>query len=56
MLVSLVLDKKVDGRIDQINKRLLVGTRDNSARKYDKYNYWAGQLGEFQRIITSKVG
>eukprot|EP00698_Gefionella_okellyi_P003734 TRINITY_DN13478_c0_g1_i1.p1 TRINITY_DN13478_c0_g1~~TRINITY_DN13478_c0_g1_i1.p1 ORF type:complete len:459 (+),score=134.67 TRINITY_DN13478_c0_g1_i1:69-1379(+) len=55
MLVSLVLDCRVDGRIDQINKRLLVATRDNSAQKYNKLSYWVTQIGDFQRTIAAKV-
>lgn len=57
MVVGLVLDKTIEAKIDQINKRLIVGSRDlNAAKKYNKLFHWASQLAAYQRIITSKVG
>jgi COP9 signalosome complex subunit 2 len=56
LMVSLILDNKIRGRIDQINQLLELETNKSTAyRKYLSVDKWASQLGVLQSNIINKL-
>jgi len=57
LLVTLILDKKIRGKIDQVNQLLVVdppGTAGGSFR-YDALSQWTQQLNSLNRTVISKL-
>ncbi len=55
LLVNLILDGKIRGRIDQVNKRLVLDTHDRERAKYDAINKWTKEMGKLHAAIASKL-
>lgn len=56
LLVSLILDSKVQGRIDQVNQLLeLEGSKATTFWKYRAVEKWAGQLANLQSSIIGRL-
>ncbi|KAG2448992.1 hypothetical protein HYH02_005746 [Chlamydomonas schloesseri] len=55
LLVSLILDGRVAGNIDQVNQILEVGSRQEGARKYSALDKWAAQIGLLHAAVQNKL-
>ena len=55
LLVSLILDGRIHGRIDQVNQLLVLSKDIETAPKYQHLNEWATTLGTIQRVLLSKT-
>ncbi|GAB4820519.1 hypothetical protein N2152v2_007565 [Parachlorella kessleri] len=56
LLINLILDKRVDGRIDQVQQVLELGAPNSTdAEKYAAVNKWAVQLQSLQNAIVTKL-
>jgi len=56
LLVSLILDNRVFGHIDQVNQLLELSTgARGDAKKYAQANKWAAQLGSLNKVVVSKL-
>ena len=54
-LVSLILDRKIDGRIDQVNHLLILDAADDHRAKYEALDQWRDKLASLQTTIVSKI-
>ena len=57
LLVELILDKRIFGKIDQINGFLLLNGESNSiaSKKYDAIDKWTATLESLSTNLTSKI-
>lgn len=56
LMVSLILDNKIRGRIDQVNQLLeLDPSKDSSYWKYKAVDKWASQLGQLNNTIPQRL-
>ncbi|KAN0038719.1 hypothetical protein ACTA71_000905 [Dictyostelium dimigraforme] len=56
LLVSLILDNKIRGSIDQVNQQLELDTAKSSAYwKYTSIHKWANQIGQLNNGINNKL-
>lgn len=55
LLVSLILDKKIQGHIDQVNQLLEVGDKAAGSGKYAAMGKWAGQLSAIHTAVCNKL-
>jgi len=56
LLVSQILDGRVNGRIDMVNKRLvLLGKSAQSDHRYNSLDHWIRQVSSLQSTVTGKV-
>lgn len=55
LLVALILDGQVDGRIDQMTQLLLLNGKSADSRKYQAINKWSTQLGQLQASVFNKL-
>ncbi|KAN0019572.1 hypothetical protein ACTFIV_008606 [Dictyostelium citrinum] len=56
LLVSLILDNKIRGSIDQVNQQLELDTAKSSAYwKYTSIHKWANQIGQLSGGINNKL-
>ncbi|GBF94078.1 COP9 signalosome complex subunit [Raphidocelis subcapitata] len=55
LLVSLILDGRVTGHIDQVNQLLEVGDRAAGSGKYASMAKWARQLASIQGAVANKL-
>ncbi|QDZ22824.1 subunit 2 of COP9 signalosome complex [Chloropicon primus] len=55
LLVSLILDNRVFGHIDQVNQLLELSTTTQEAKKYEQANKWAAQLSSLNKVVVSKL-
>ncbi|KAM9970139.1 hypothetical protein ACTFIW_008083 [Dictyostelium discoideum] len=56
LLVSLILDNKIRGSIDQVNQQLELDTAKSSAYwKYTSIHKWANQIGQLNGGINNKL-
>jgi len=56
LLVSLILDRKIEGRIDQVNDLLILDSADDRKAKYEALDQWRDKLAALQVTIINKVG
>ncbi|KAJ7536647.1 hypothetical protein O6H91_12G076200 [Diphasiastrum complanatum] len=56
LLVSLILDNRVHGHIDQINQLLELGDRSKGLKKYAAIDKWNTQLRSLCQTVTSRIG
>merc|ERR1711862_506997 len=57
LLVTLILDEKIKGKIDQINRLFVVDKNPSSdnALRYDALTEWSAQLHSLNRSVTGKL-
>eukprot|EP01116_Phalansterium_solitarium_P023947 TRINITY_DN8626_c0_g1_i1.p1 TRINITY_DN8626_c0_g1~~TRINITY_DN8626_c0_g1_i1.p1 ORF type:complete len:444 (-),score=75.61 TRINITY_DN8626_c0_g1_i1:111-1442(-) len=56
LMVGLILDNKIRGRLDQVNQLLELETSKSAMqRKYTALDRWAGQLNTLQTSIVNRV-
>ncbi|GFH10401.1 PCI domain-containing protein [Haematococcus lacustris] len=56
LLVTLILDKRVTGHIDQVNQLLEVGERDDSSKvKYAALGKWSAQLKTINNGVINRL-
>ena len=55
LLVSLILDNRVFGHIDQVNQLLELSSSTQDANKYTQVNKWATQLSSLNKVVVSKL-
>mmetsp|Transcript_33556 Transcript_33556/g.99906 ORF Transcript_33556/g.99906 Transcript_33556/m.99906 type:complete len:438 (-) Transcript_33556:1484-2797(-) len=55
LLVTLILDHRVEGYIDQVNQLLEVGDRSQGTKKYAAMSKWAGQLKTIHSTVLGKL-
>jgi len=56
LLVSLILDNKIRGRIDQVNQELhLESSKSSSYWKYTSIDKWSNQLNSLQSTIINRL-
>ena len=55
LLVALILDGHIDGRIDQIGCTLLLNRTSSDAKKYAATSKWVSQLAQLQQTILTKL-
>lgn len=56
LLVSLILDNRVHGHIDQVNQLLELGDRSKGLRKYTAIDTWNTQLKSLSQTVTARIG
>ncbi|KAL5228991.1 hypothetical protein ABZP36_017256 [Zizania latifolia] len=56
LLVSLILDNRIQGHIDQVNKLLERGDRSKGMRKYQAIDKWNTQLKSIYQTVSNRVG
>ncbi|CAM0151702.1 unnamed protein product [Urochloa decumbens] len=56
LLVSLILDNRIPGHIDQVNKLLERGDRPKGMRKYNAIDKWDTQLKSIYQTVSNRVG
>ncbi|CAL5034279.1 unnamed protein product [Urochloa decumbens] len=56
LLVSLILDNRIQGHIDQVNKLLECGDRPKGMRKYNAIDKWNTQLKSIYQMVSNRVG
>lgn len=55
LLVSLILDNRITGYIDQVNQVLEVGDRNQGTKKFTALSKWSGQLRTIHAAVLSKL-
>ena len=55
LLVTLILDGRIDGQIDQIGQLLLLRRTPAEAKKFQAIGKWAGTLGTLQQAVLTKL-
>eukprot|EP00184_Porphyridium_aerugineum_P002586 CAMPEP_0184708474 /NCGR_PEP_ID=MMETSP0313-20130426/37796_1 /TAXON_ID=2792 /ORGANISM="Porphyridium aerugineum, Strain SAG 1380-2" /LENGTH=437 /DNA_ID=CAMNT_0027170063 /DNA_START=84 /DNA_END=1397 /DNA_ORIENTATION=+ len=55
LLVSLILDRKIKGRIDQANKVLELGDPDASDARYDSIQRWSEQVARLHAAVVGRL-
>ncbi|KAJ8766824.1 hypothetical protein K2173_008378 [Erythroxylum novogranatense] len=55
LLVSLILDNRIDGHIDQVNRLLERGDRSKGLKKYTAIDKWNSQLKSLSKISSNPV-
>eukprot|EP00761_Pharyngomonas_kirbyi_P012924 gb/GECH01012951.1/.p1 GENE.gb/GECH01012951.1/~~gb/GECH01012951.1/.p1 ORF type:complete len:480 (+),score=142.08 gb/GECH01012951.1/:1-1440(+) len=56
LCVDLILDKKIHGRIDQIQQLLVLTDKTSGTGRFHAINRWAKNLENTQRAVLTKVG
>ncbi|CAI5463643.1 unnamed protein product [Closterium sp. NIES-64] len=56
LLVSLILDNRVHGHIDQVNQLLELGDRSRGQRTYTALDKWSAQLRSLHQTVVNKIG
>ncbi|MFS7933779.1 putative proteasome component (PCI) domain, winged helix DNA-binding domain superfamily [Helianthus anomalus] len=56
LLVSLILDNRVQGHIDQVNRLLECGDRSKGMKKYTAVEKWNTQLRSLYQTVSNRVG
>ncbi|KAK6138255.1 hypothetical protein DH2020_020932 [Rehmannia glutinosa] len=55
LLVSLILDNRIDGHIDQVNRLLERGDRSKGMKKYTAIDKWNTQLKSLYQTVGNRV-
>ena len=55
LLVSLILDGRISGHIDQMASLLLLNPTAEDAKKFDVMHRWSKQLGGLQQGVFAKL-
>ncbi|KAI9595574.1 COP9 signalosome complex subunit 2-like protein [Syncephalis fuscata] len=54
LLVTLILDEKIEGQIDQVNRRLELKKIEQDREKYANMTKWTQSLKDLQKIVTNQ--
>ncbi|XP_073971695.1 COP9 signalosome complex subunit 2-like [Rhodnius prolixus] len=54
LLVSCILDKVINGKIDQINKVLVINEKERSSKRYNSIGNLSANIGRLQEKILTK--
>lgn len=55
LLVTLILDGRLTGHIDQVNQLLEVGDKNQGSRKYTALDKWTRQLTALHTLVVNKL-
>lgn len=55
LLVSLILDQRISGYIDQVNQLLEVGDKQQGSRKYTALDKWAAQVKSIHGTVLNRL-
>lgn len=55
LLVGLILDERILGKIDQVNRRLELERRSTDARKYEALAAWSENVSNLSKTVMSKA-
>lgn len=55
LLVVLILDDKISGRIDQVNERLELEQRSTDAMKYETMDKWSTNVQTLAKTVLGKA-
>jgi len=55
LLVSLILDKKIVARIDQVQHMLIMDTKDDATNKYEALDQWREKLAALHLSVINKT-
>ncbi|CAO3689041.1 unnamed protein product [Rhizopus stolonifer] len=55
LLVGLILDERISGKIDQVNHRLELDRRSTDARKYEALANWSENVSSLCKTVMSKA-
>jgi COP9 signalosome complex subunit 2 len=55
LLIALILDKKIVGRIDQVNGLLIIGNPITGTEKYQAIGSWSSEISRLQSAISGKL-
>lgn len=55
LLVSLILDNRIAGHIDQVNQLLELGDKSKDMKKYVAVDKWSTQLGTLHQTVVNKI-
>ena len=55
LLVSLILDRNIVARIDQVNHMLILDTTDDATSKYEALDQWRDKLSALHTTIVDKA-
>ncbi|KAF9620870.1 hypothetical protein IFM89_015111 [Coptis chinensis] len=56
LLVSLILDNRIHGHIDQVNQLLERGDRSKGVKKFAAIDKWNTQLSTIYQTVSNKIG
>ncbi|EKX48103.1 hypothetical protein GUITHDRAFT_106181 [Guillardia theta CCMP2712] len=56
LLVSLILDRKIIAKIDQVNHMLVLDTADDAKSKYEALDQWREKLSALHATVINKIG
>ena len=56
LLVKLILDKRLAGRIDQVNKILELGDFSPCEERHASILHWAEQVSSLNSVVLTKLG
>lgn len=55
LLIALILDEQIAGRIDQVDKILILDREENSTEKYSALSQWSTELSRLHSTVTGKL-
>mmetsp|Transcript_17016 Transcript_17016/g.45923 ORF Transcript_17016/g.45923 Transcript_17016/m.45923 type:complete len:434 (-) Transcript_17016:352-1653(-) len=55
LLVALILDGEVEGRIDQLQQLLVLANNSKGTKKYQSMEKWSSQLGGLHSVVFNKI-
>lgn len=55
LLVALILDEKIKGQIDQVNRVLILGEPAADSEKYQAINRWSSEVARLHSTIASRL-
>lgn len=55
LLVSLILDSRISGRIDQVNRRLVLDRRSTDDFKYEALDAWSSNVSKLCKTVIGKA-
>lgn len=55
LLVGLILDDRISGQIDQVNRRLVLDRRSTDAQKYEALDAWSTNVSKLTKTVIGKA-
>ncbi|KAJ3039363.1 COP9 signalosome complex subunit 2 [Rhizophlyctis rosea] len=56
LVVSLILDNKIDGKIDQVNQRIELHSQSTDTLHYNALDKWSKNVGSLYKTTINRVG